>query len=221
MIIEALSAFVENFILFIGKLGYLGIFIGMTVESTFFPLPSEMILIPAGVLVSQGEFSFPIVLLVSILGSMLGAVINYSISFFLGRTAIDALVSKYGKFIFVTKKGIEHSEKLFGEYGGLSTFMGRLIPGVRHLISIPAGFFKMRMSSFLFFTAVGSGIWACILLSIGYFLNEVPLEVWKQNSTIFYLISLLLCAIIWIIYLIVGEKIIKILCRFTSLLLNF
>ena len=203
MILELFYTLIGNILLLVEKLGYIGIFIGMTLESTFFPLPSELILIPAGVLVAKGEFSFFLVLIASVLGSMLGALINYSLAFFIGRSAMDVLVSKYGKFFLVTKKGLARSEKLFNGYGEISTFMGRLIPGVRHLISIPAGFFKMKLSSFLFFTCIGSGIWTCILLSIGYFFNEIPLDTWRQNSFIFYIISFLMCIIILIIYLVV------------------
>lgn len=206
MIFEFLFNFIGNFIAFIGNIGYLGIFIGMTLESTFFPLPSELILIPAGVLVANGEFSFFLVLLVSILGSVLGALINYSLALFIGRAAVDALAEKYGKFFFVTKKGLFHSEKFFGEYGEISTFIGRLLPGVRHLISIPAGFFRMKLSSFIFFTALGSGIWTCILLAIGYFFNEISLETWTENSSVLYLISFLICLIIFIIYFFISQK---------------
>jgi len=206
MIFELFYNFIEDFILLIGKLGYLGIFLGMTIESTFLPLPSEVILIPAGVLVAKGEFSFFLVLIASVLGSVLGALINYSIALFLGRTAVDALVDKYGKFFFLTKKRLAHSEKIFEGYGEISTFIGRLIPGVRHLISIPAGFFKMKLSSFILFTALGSGIWTCVLLAIGYFFNEIPLETWTQSSFTFYLISFLICIIVLIVYLIMRKK---------------
>jgi membrane protein DedA with SNARE-associated domain len=206
MIFEIFYTFISNLLLFVGKLGYIGIFIGMTLESTFFPLPSELILIPAGVLVAKGEFSFFLVLVASILGSVLGALINYSLALFIGRSSVDILVSKYGKFFLVTKKGLFRSEKLVKDYGGISIFMGRLIPVVRHLISIPAGFFKMKLKSFIFFTALGSGIWTCVLLFIGYFFNEIPIDVWKQNSFIFYIISFLICVIILILYLIVFRK---------------
>jgi membrane protein DedA with SNARE-associated domain len=178
----------------------------MTLESTFFPLPSEIILIPAGVLIAKGEFSFFLLLLASVLGRVLGALINYSIALFVGRTAIDALVENYGKFFFVTKKGLARSEKFFDGYGEISTFIGRLLPGVRHLISIPAGFFRMKLSSFILFTALGSGIWTCILLAIGYFFNEISLETWTENSFILYLISFLICIIALIIYLVINQK---------------
>jgi membrane protein DedA with SNARE-associated domain len=206
MILEIFSPIIRYILFAIGKIGYLGIFLGMTIESTFFPLPSELILIPAGVLVAKGELSFFLVLLASVLGSTLGAFINYTIAFFIGRSAVDALVSKYGKLFFITKKGLARSDNLFNGYGEISTFIGRLIPGFRHLISLPAGFFKMRMDSFLFFTALGSGIWTCILLAVGYFFNEIPLGVWSQNSFIFYLISFLFCVIFLIIYLIIRQK---------------
>jgi len=206
MIIEFFYTLLDSILLLVGKMGYLGIFIGMTLESTFLPIPSEIILIPAGVLVAKGEFSFFMVLIASILGSMLGALINYTLAFFIGRSAVDILISKYGKFFFVTKKGLAHSEKLFNGYGGISTFIGRLLPGVRHLISVPAGFFKMKLGPFLFFTALGSGIWTCVLLAIGYFFNELPLEFWRQNSFIFYILSFLICMIILTVYLIMRKK---------------
>jgi membrane protein DedA with SNARE-associated domain len=202
MALEFISALVESIILLVGKLGYLGIFIGMIIESTFFPLPSELILIPAGILVAKGEFSFFLVLLVAVLGSTLGALINYTLAFAIGRKAVEALVSKYGKFFFVTKSRLIHSEKLFEKYGEISTFVGRLLLGVRHLISIPAGFFKMRLGSFVFFTALGSGIWTCVLLFIGYFFNEIPIEVWKQNSLLLYTVSFLMCIMVLTIYLV-------------------
>jgi len=187
-------------------MGYFGIFVGMTLESTFLPIPSELILIPAGVLIAKGEFLFFPVLLASILGSVLGAIINYSLALFLGRTAVDALISRYGKFFFIGEKSMDKSEKLFKNYGNISTFIGRLIPGARHLISLPAGFFRMDMKAFLFFTAIGSGIWTCILLGIGYFFNQVPLETLTKNNFDLYITSFLICSIVLIGYLILRQK---------------
>ncbi len=206
MIFELLYLLTEKIVLLIGKLGYFGIFIGMTIESSFFPFPSEIILIPAGVLISKGEFSFFLVLLASILGSLLGALINYSIALIIGRNAVEALVSKYGKFFFISKKGLLHSEKTFKKYGNISTLIGRLIPAVRQLISLPAGFFKMRLDYFLLFTALGAGIWTCFLLGVGYFFNEVSMQIWKENSLLFYASSFLLCMIVLVGYLILKQK---------------
>lgn len=206
MIFEFIYSLIDKIVFLVGKLGYLGIFIGMALESTFLPVPSEIILIPAGVLIAKSEFSFFPVLAVSVLGSLLGAFINYCLALFVGRSATDILISKYGNFFFVTKKSMARSEKLFNKYGGISTFTGRLIPGVRHLISIPAGFFKMNLKSFFFFTAAGAGVWTCVLLAIGYFFNDIPLDFWQQNSFLFYLISFLLCLIVLIIYLIIRQK---------------
>jgi membrane protein DedA with SNARE-associated domain len=206
MIFELLNWIVESILLLVESSGYAGIFVGMVIESSFIPFPSEVILIPAGALISQGEFSFFLVLIVSILGSIIGALINYALALFIGRNAINLLVSKYGKFFFITKKGLDKSEKLFNKYGNISTLIGRLIPGVRQLISLPAGFFRMKLTPFIALTAIGSGIWTCILLSIGYYFNEIPMEVWEQNSFILYIISFLICLIILVGYLIIRQK---------------
>ncbi|MFH1591770.1 MAG: DedA family protein [Candidatus Woesearchaeota archaeon] len=202
MIFELFYSIVESILLFIGKMGYLGIFIGMTIESTFFPFPSEIILIPAGVLIAKGEFSFSLVLLASILGSVVGALINYFLALFIGRSAVDFLVEKYGKFFFINKRKLARSESLFNSHGEIATFTGRFIPGVRQLISIPAGFFRMKLSPFVFYTALGSGIWTCILLGLGYFFNEIPLAFWKENSYFFYALSFFICIIIITNYII-------------------
>src|SRR3989338_2930590 len=104
--IEFFSQIVDGLLAIIASLGYLGIFIGMTIESSFFPFPSEVILIPAGALVARGEMNFILVFLAGLLGSIFGAWINYSIAFFLGRKGVDALIAKYGHFFFITKKGL-------------------------------------------------------------------------------------------------------------------
>jgi membrane protein DedA with SNARE-associated domain len=206
MIFDFFSVFVENILLFIHKVGYFGIFLGMTLESTFIPIPSEMILIPAGVLIAEGKLYFFPVFVASILGSLAGALINYALAFFVGRASIEVLVSKYGKFFFISKKNLEKSENFFKKYGNISTFLGRLIPGARHLISIPAGFFKMDIKSFLFFTAVGSGIWSCILIAIGFFFKEISFNIISQNSIILYLVSFAFCILAIIAYSILKQK---------------
>lgn len=206
MIFEFLTWFIERVLFFVESSGYLGIFVGMAVESSFIPFPSEIVLIPAGMLIAKGEFSFFLVLVASILGSLAGALVNYALALLIGRNAVNVLVSKYGKFFFISKKGIDNSEKFFNKYGNISTLIGRLVPGVRQLISLPAGFFRMKLNPFIAYTAIGSGIWTCILLSIGYFFNGIPLEVWKQNQFLIYLISLLACLIILTGYLIIRQK---------------
>lgn len=172
MLSELLLQLSSTLVAIIHELGYLGIFLGMTIESSFFPFPSEVILIPAGALVAQGKMSFIIVCLMGLLGSILGALINYFLALFLGRTAVEFLLDKYGKILFLSPKNLKKSDDYFQKYGSITTFVGRLIVGVRQLISLPAGFAKMNLLKFILFTALGAGIWTIILTTLGYFLGN-------------------------------------------------
>ena len=176
MLLELIRTITENVLLIIKDMGYLGIFIGMTIESSFFPLPSEVILIPAGVLIAKGEMSFFLVFLASILGSLLGAWVNYFLALFLGRTTVDFLISKYGKFLFMHKKDLKKTDKYFNEHGEITTFVGRLIPLVRHLISLPAGFARMNFFRFSLFTALGAGLWTIVLIFVGFFYGSSSVQ---------------------------------------------
>src|SRR3989338_6218742 len=113
MLLDIIHTIVENILLFIKSLGYLGIFIGMTIESSFIPLPSEIILIPAGVLIARGEMNFFLTLVISVLGSLLGAWINYFLALFLGRKTVDFLVMKYGKLFFLNSEKLERTDNYF------------------------------------------------------------------------------------------------------------
>ncbi len=172
MLIDLFHQLVNTILSIINELGYLGIFIGMTIESSFFPFPSEVILIPAGALVAQGKMTIFPVFLAGLFGSLTGALINYFLALFLGRTAIDLLVSKYGKVFFISQKQINKSDEYFKKYGDITTFVGRLIVGVRQFISLPAGFSRMNIFKFCLFTGLGAGVWSIILISIGYFFGS-------------------------------------------------
>lgn len=167
MVFEFLTNIINSLVSIIKDLGYLGIFIGMAIESSFFPLPSEIILIPAGALVAKGEMNFFYILIAGVLGSLLGALINYSIALHLGRRAVDFFVAKYGKFLFITKNELEKTELYFKHHGEITTFLGRLVFVMRHLISIPAGFSRMNIWRFSIFTLLGSAIWCSVLILIG------------------------------------------------------
>lgn len=148
--------------------GYLGIFLLMGIESSFIPFPSEIVLIPAGYLASQGEMNLGMIMTAALGGSMLGAFINYYLAYFLGRK----ILMKYGKYFFISQSSMEKMDNYFISHGAISTFIGRLIPGIRQLISIPAGLSHMNIATFSAYTALGAGIWALILVMLGYFIGE-------------------------------------------------
>jgi membrane protein DedA with SNARE-associated domain len=170
--------------------GYLGVFFLMTVESSFIPFPSEIILIPAGYLVSQGEMRFDMIMLSALGGSMVGALINYYLALTLGRK----ILRKYGKYFFIKENALDKMDSYFEKHGHISTFIGRLIPGIRQLISIPAGLSRMNLAVFSFYTALGAGIWALILVMLGYFIgeNEELISMYLKQITIIVLITLVL-----------------------------
>ena len=151
----------------IGYMGYPGIVFLMFLESSFFPFPSEVVVPPAGYLAHQGQMNLALVIISGILGSILGALFNYWISIRVGRPFFE----KYGKYLLISTETLDKSEQFFLRHGHISTFVGRLIPGVRQYISLPAGVDRMPLSTFCVFTAVGAGIWVVVLALAGYWLG--------------------------------------------------
>ena len=152
----------------VGDWGYTGILIMMAIESSFIPFPSEIVMIPAGYLAYKGEMSLGLVLAAGFTGSMIGAWVNYFLAISLGRK----FLYRYGKYFFIKETVLEKMETFFKVHGSISTFSGRLIPGVRQLISIPAGLSRMPLGIFSLYTFLGAGIWSTILVFLGYFLGE-------------------------------------------------
>lgn len=148
--------------------GYLGIFLLMAIESSFIPFPSEIVLIPAGYLASSGQMNIFAIMGSALGGSLVGAFINYYLALLLGRK----MLKKYGKYFFVQESAVDKMDAYFAKHGHISTFIGRLIPGIRQLISIPAGLARMDLATFSIFTTLGAGIWALILVMLGYFIGE-------------------------------------------------
>jgi len=181
----------------IGTMGYPGIMFLMFIESTFIPLPSELVIPPAGYLISQNQMSWIGVILSGTLGSVLGALFNYAIAIYFGRP----FILKYGKYFGVSHNHFIKGEIFFLKHGNISTFIGRLILGVRHYISFPAGLARMNLKKFCFYTAFGASIWVLVLAYIGYFVGnnkEKVLEVSKQ-WTLYILAG---CALLVIAYII-------------------
>jgi membrane protein DedA with SNARE-associated domain len=152
----------------VGSLGYTGIFIMMFLESSFFPFPSEVVMIPAGYLAYKGEMNMYLVILFGILGSLAGSLFNYYLAVKFGRR----FLIKYGKYFFITEETIVKMEVFFKNHGHISTFSGRLIPVVRQYISLPAGLAKMNLFVFSLYTSLGAGIWVAILAVLGYYLGD-------------------------------------------------
>lgn len=178
--------------------GYLGIFIMMAIESSFIPFPSEIVLIPAGYLASQGEMSIALIMLTALAGSMVGAFTNYYLALTLGRK----FLLRYGKYFFIKEEALLKMEDFFEKHGHISTFSGRLIPGIRQLISIPAGLARMNLAQFSLFTALGAGIWALVLVLLGYVIgeNQALITEYLHEITLGVVITLVFVGIAYYFY---------------------
>ena len=176
-----LDSFVQWLLDLFRGMGYPGIVVLMAVESSILPLPSELVMPPAGYLAAKGEMSFVVAVACGVLGSILGALANYGLAHWLGR----AFFLRLGKYALITEKALDRSERYFAAHGEISTFLGRMLPVVRHLISIPAGVARMHLGRFVVFTGLGALVWCTILTSIGWFIGsreDVILEVLNQEA---------------------------------------
>lgn len=195
---ELLHVVIDFLVETIGSLGYIGIFALMFLESTFFPFPSEVVMIPAGYLAYKGEMNIYIVLLMGILGSLGGALLNYYLSKTLGRK----LLLKYGHYIWFEEDKLIKMENFFKSHGEISTFNGRLIPVIRQYISLPAGLSNMNIFKFSLYTTLGATIWVTILTLLGYFLgsNQELIREYLKSITIVTFITIVIISIIYIKY---------------------
>lgn len=167
----------------LSNLNYTVIFILMTIESTVIPFPSEVIVPPAAYHAAGGNLNILLVMLFATLGADLGAIINYAAGYYLGRPVIYKFAnSRLGKLCMLSQEKVEKSERYFNEHGRVATFTGRLIPGIRQLISVPAGLAKMNFWKFLLYTTIGAGAWNCILAALGWYLYSVVPEEQLQAS---------------------------------------
>lgn len=185
------------------NMSYLTIILLMAIESTFLPLPSELVIPPAAWKAAQGEMNIFLVILAGTVGALLGSLINYTLAYFLGRKIIYAFAdTRFAHMCMVTPDKVKKAEDYFVAHGRTSTFIGRLVPGVRHLISIPAGLAKMPLRDFMLYTFVGAGIWNVILAMLGYFLysqQELLNRYFHELSIVLLVLGVLFA--IYLVYL--------------------
>lgn len=180
----------------VGDLGYTGIFFMMFLESSFFPFPSEVVMIPAGYLASKGEMNLFLAIFFGILGSLAGAIFNYYLAIKFGRS----FLAKYGKYVLIKEETLQKMEDFFARHGHISTFSGRLIPAVRQYISLPAGLAKMDLFKFSIYTSLGAGIWVSILALLGYFIgqNKALLDEYLHTIIVVTLVSVAVLILFYI-----------------------
>lgn len=167
-----LEAFSTTIVHFIQSTGYLGIFILMTLESVFIPIPSEVTMPFGGFLAQQSTLSLPLVILAGALGNLIGSLIGYAVGFYLEEKLLVTVINKYGKFILVSEDDYHTAKTWFKKFGDGVVFVSRLLPAVRTYISLPAGIFAMNIWKFIVYTFIGSLIWSGILAYIGYYLGS-------------------------------------------------
>ena len=164
---------------YMANLNYFTVALLMAIESTFMPLPSEVVVPFAAYKAAQGDLNVFLVVLFGTIGALCGSLINYSLAYYLGRPLVHKFAaSKAGRLFLLSEAKVIHVEEYFVRNGKSSTFIGRLVPGVRHLISIPAGLSRMNIRDFIFFTFIGAGIWNICLAVIGYYLYEIREEIY-------------------------------------------
>lgn len=185
-----LSALTSWLVDVIGSMGYTGIVSLMFLESSFFPFPSEVVMPPAGYLAWKGEMSLPLVLIAGIAGSLLGALFNYWLAVKLGRP----LLIRYGKYFFISQETIDKADRFFQKHGHISTFVCRLLPGIRQYVSLPAGLARMPMKPFCLYTGLGAGIWVSVLTIAGYLLGEHQ-ELLKEYLHVITIVCILLACV--------------------------
>ena len=157
-------------------LNYWTITLLMTIESSFIPFPSEIVVPPAAYKAATGEMNVFLIFVAATLGANIGALVNYYLAKWLGRPIIYKFAnSRFGHMCLIDEAKVKYAEEYFDKHGSLSTFIGRLIPAVRQLISIPAGLARMNIWKFILFTTIGAGIWNAILIALGWYLNGIVL----------------------------------------------
>ena len=193
----------------LGNLNYGTILLLMLLESTVIPVPSELVVAPAAYHAASGQLNVVLVVLFATIGADLGASINYFVALYVGRPVIYKFAnSKWGKMCLLNQEKVEKSEHYFDDHGIMATLTGRLVPGIRHLISIPAGLSRMNYWKFLLYTTLGAGAWHAILAAMGWYLHAVVPED-QLKTTIQHYNHYIVGVILAIVALAVGYFIVK------------
>ena len=201
MLLEFFDAILNFFVL----INYWGVFFLMTIESSFIPFPSEIVVPPAAYLAAQGKLNIWLVILAGSFGSLLGALINYYLARYLGRPIVYRLLkTKLAKYLLLSEEKVKKAEYFFARYDKASTFFGRLIPVVRQLISLPAGFAKMNVWSFSAYTLLGASIWTSVLAALGYFFGAHDEKLRQYYHEI--VLVIIIIAILSILYFIIKNR---------------
>lgn len=175
---------------YMANLNYFTIAMLMVIESSFIPFPSEVVIPFAAYKAAQGGLNVFGVVLAGTAGALVGAIVNYYLAFYLGRPIVYRLAdSKFGKLLLLSEAKIVHAEEYFVRNGKSSTFIGRLVPAVRQLISIPAGLARMNIRDFIIYTLAGAGIWNIILAVIGYFIYDIREQIFPYIEYILYFLG--------------------------------
>jgi len=184
------------------NISYLTVFILMLIESTVLPMPSELVIPPAAYLAAKGDMNIFLLVLSGTLGALVGSLINYILSYTLGRKIVYALAdTRFAHLLFINREKIEKAETFFIKNGKTSTLIGRLVPGVRHLISIPAGLAKMPLKMFMLWTFIGAGVWNIILSMLGYFFYTQQDVLKKYYGELKW--GVIILGVVFVIYLII------------------
>lgn len=168
-LLEQVAAWIQELI---AAIGYPGIVIVMAIENIFPPIPSELVLPFAGALSAKGEMNFWAAVAAGTVGSLIGAIVLYAVGYFAREAGVRTLVARYGKFLFISEKDLDRAAEWFERYGEAIIFFGRLIPLVRSIISVPAGYTRMNPARFIIYTTLGTTVWNLILVYAGRLLGE-------------------------------------------------
>lgn len=177
-IIQIIEESAHYWIELLAQSGFWGIFALMAIESSVIPLPSEVVMLPAGALAAQGKMNLWSVIAAGTLGSLFGSLCNYFFALYVGR----AFLLRYGKYFFLPQSKFAWAEREWHRHGEMTVFVSRLLPVIRHLISIPAGLAHMDLKRFCIWTTLGAGLWVLILTLTGYYLGDRALAWWEHSK---------------------------------------